>query len=261
MSEGSPLIPEQRRKEILRLVRTEGVVSYRRLTELLGVSQMTVRRDVAVLAEQGRARSTQGGVAAEPREREEPQRAEKARSDVEQKHEIARRAAGLVEDGMSVYLDAGTTVQGLRGELEERRGLTIVTNDLSTAAAFLDHPDAELIMIGGRIDKDNQSSVGRLAEMALDQLTVDIALLSCSVWDVAHGLTTPVEAKVGPKRAALASSTRSVLLADSSKYGLFAQYKVMRLTELDAVITDDRLPQEERRALRQSGVVLDLAGD
>lgn len=162
---------------------------------------------------------------------------------------------------MSVYLDAGTTVQGLRGELEERRGLTIVTNDLSTAAAFLDHPDAELIMIGGRIDKDNQSSVGRLAEMALDQLTVDIALLSCSVWDVAHGLTTPVEAKVGPKRAALASSTRSVLLADSSKYGLFAQYKVMRLTELDAVITDDRLPQEERRALRQSGVVLDLAGD
>jgi DeoR/GlpR family transcriptional regulator of sugar metabolism len=259
MSDDAPMIPEQRRREILGMVRAEGMVSYRRLATLLGVSQMTVRRDVAQLAEQGRVRATPGGVAAESRERVEPIRSEKARSEVREKAAIARDAARMVEDGMSLYLDAGTTVQGLRAELEERSGLTVVTNDLSTAAAFLDHPDAELIMIGGRIDKDNQSSVGRLAEIALDQLTVDIAFLSCSVWDVAHGVTTPVEAKVGPKRTALASSTRSVLLADSSKYGLFAQYKVLRLRELDAVITDDRLAEKSIRALRQAGVEVQIA--
>ncbi|GAA3660222.1 DeoR/GlpR family DNA-binding transcription regulator [Microbacterium marinilacus] len=242
MARTTSLIPEQRRQQILRHLRAEEVLSYRQITELLGVSQMTARRDVAALAEQGRLRATQGGAAAIARLDAEPSRADKAVAELPQKSAIARAAADLVSDSMTVYLDAGTTVQAVRPHLEHRRDLTIVSNDLGTLLSFLDHPSADLICVGGRIDRDNQSMIGRLATITLSELSLDLALLSSSSWDVRHGVTTPVEAKIDPKRAALASATSVALLADSGKFGRYAKYRVLGLDEVDTVITDAGLP-------------------
>lgn len=183
MSDQTPLIPEQRRQQILRLLRTEQVLSYRQITEALGVSQMTARRDVAALAEQGRVRALKGGASAVSRLLEEPRRADKAVTDLSAKSAIARRAAELVTDSMTIYLDAGTTIQAMRPYLEDRHGLTIVSNDLGTTLAFLDHPSVDLISVGGRVDRDNQSMIGRLAALTLSQLSLDIAFLSSSSWD------------------------------------------------------------------------------
>ncbi|PRX96590.1 DeoR/GlpR family DNA-binding transcription regulator [Allonocardiopsis opalescens] len=259
MPRSTPLIPEQRRQQILRILRTEQVLSYRQITELLGVSQMTARRDVAALAGQGRLRATQGGAAAIERLDAEPLRAEKARTDLPQKSAIARAAAELVTDSMTVYLDAGTTVQSIRPHLEARRGLTIVSNDLSTIHAFLDHPGAELICVGGRVDRDNESMIGRLATITLSELCLDLALLSSSSWDVRHGVTTPVEAKIDPKRAALSSAGSVALLADSGKYGRYAKYRVLTLDELDTVITDTGLGEAESEQVAALGVEVVLA--
>lgn len=258
MAATTPLIPEQRRQRILRLLRTEHVLSYRQLTDLLGVSQMTVRRDVGVLAEQGRLQATKGGVAATTRMLSEPPRAAKATSNTVEKTAIAAAAAEQVSDSMSIYLDAGTTVQAMRSFLQDRRGLTIVSNDLSTIQAFLDHPDAELICLGGRVDRDNQSMIGRLAALALDELSLDIAFLSCTAWDLRHGLTMPDDEKVDPKRAALAASSRGVLLADSDKFGTYAKYRVLRLDEIGAVITDTALGTVDASRIREEGIDLTL---
>jgi DeoR/GlpR family transcriptional regulator of sugar metabolism len=249
MAGTTSLIPEQRRQQILRLLRTEQVLSYRQITEMLGVSQMTARRDVAALAEQGRLQATQGGAAAITRMLSEPRRSEKAIVSLPEKSAIAAAAAALVSDSMTIYLDAGTTVQAMRPHLEAARDLTVVSNDLGTIQAFLDHPSADLICVGGRIDRDNESMIGRLAALSLAELSLDIAFLSSSSWDVGHGITTPVEAKVDPKRAAHASATTSVLLADSGKFGTYAKYRVLALSEFDAIITDDGLGEADVAAL------------
>lgn len=249
----SPLIPEQRRQQILDLLRSESVLSYRQLTEQLGVSHMTVRRDVAALDEQGRARATQGGVAALARLLEEPPRAAKAQVNMPAKSAIAAAAAAMVTDSMTLYLDAGTTVQAMRPLLQERKDLTVVTNDLGTAGAFLDHPSVDLICVGGRVDVANQSMIGRLAALTLAELSLDLAFVSTSSWDAKHGITTPVEAKIDPKRAAMAAATESVLLADAGKFGHFAKYRVARLDEFDAIVTDEALPTVDVAAVQELG--------
>nr|WP_245354312.1 DeoR/GlpR family DNA-binding transcription regulator [Brachybacterium sacelli] len=253
------MIPEQRRQHILDLLRTDAVLSYRQLTEQLGVSQMTVRRDVAALDDQGRARATQGGVAALARLLEEPPRSAKAEANMAAKSAIAAAAAETVTDSMTLYLDAGTTIQAMRPLLEDRRDLTVVTNDLGTAGAFLDHPCVDLICVGGRVDVANQSMIGRLAALTLGELSVDIAFISSSSWDARHGITTPMEAKIDAKRAAMASATTSVLLADSAKFGHFAKYRVAPLGEFRSIITDSSLPEEDAAGVRDLGVEVVIA--
>lgn len=259
MSQTTPLIPEQRRESILEHLLRERVLSFRQLTELIGVSQMTIRRDIAALETDGLVRATPGGAMLASRLIVEPTRAVKQESDVAEKQAIAREAAALVRDHMTVYLDAGTTVQAMRPHLEDVADLTVVTNDLVTVQAFVDHPSVDLIVIGGRVDRGNQSTMGRLTRLTLAELSLDLAFISSSSWDLAHGVTTPVEAKIEPKRAALAVAERSVLVADSSKYGRFGKYRALRLSELQTVITDAGLPADAADVLRDTGVELVLA--
>ena len=83
--------------------------------------------------------------------------------------------------------------------------------------------------------------------------------MSTSSWDTRHGITTPVEAKVEAKRAALGAATTTVLLADSTKYGSSARFRAVRLDELDRVISDDRLGTADADSIRGTGTSLDLA--
>lgn len=256
MTQVTPLIPEQRRERIVGHLQRDRVLSYHQLADRLGVSQMTVRRDIAALEQEGRVTATAGGAKVASRLLVEMSRAEKESVDVAEKHAIARAAADRVRDDMTLYLDAGTTVQAMRPFLEAVRGLTVVTNDLATVQAFVDHPDVDLICVGGRVEKANLSTTGRLTRLALAELSVDIAFVSSSSWDLAHGVTTPVESKVEAKRAAVAAAEETVLVADSSKYGRFGKYRVLRLEELDAVITDAALPDEAAALLGTAGVDL-----
>lgn len=254
MAKAISLIPEQRRQQILHHLRAQRVLSYREITELLGVSHMTARRDVAALAEDGKVHVTQGGVLAVTKLLEEPRRSVKEGVDLPAKAAIARRAAELVTDSMTIYLDAGTTVQAMCPYLQNRKDLTIVSNDLVTATAFLEHPGVDLICVGGRVDRDNQSMIGRLAALTLAELSLDLAFLSSSSWDMRHGVTTPVEAKIDPKRAAMASAEKTVLLADSSKFGRYAKYRVLALEELDLVISDSNLNETAAWEIQGLGV-------
>ncbi|MFF0910771.1 DeoR/GlpR family DNA-binding transcription regulator [Microbacterium enclense] len=254
MTDAAPMIPEQRRASIVQSLHRERVLSFRQLSSLLGVSQMTVRRDVAVLEEQGLVHSTAGGAKLAPRLVLEPTRAEKAASEVAEKSAIAQAAASLVHDTMTVYLDAGTTAQAMRPFLEQVSDLTVVTNDLATVQSFIDHPSADLICVGGRVDRTNLSTIGRLTRLSLAELSLDLAFISSSSWDLGHGITTPVEAKIEAKRAAVEAAERSVLIADSSKYGRFAKYRALRLSELQTVITDAALPDVAAAAIGEAGI-------
>lgn len=250
----TPLIPDQRRELLVKLLRGHSVLSVHQLTEMLGVSHMTVRRDIAALERQGRVFSVPGGARIAGQLHDEPSFVDKSAMDQPAKQAIAAAAGALLRDNTTVYLDAGTTCQALLPHLATHQGMTVVTNDFTTAHALLGNPDVEVIHTGGRTEHANRSTVGRLAALTLGQLAIDLAFISTSSWDLRRGVTTPSAPKVEVKQAAMASASRSVLLAGSPKYGTFGMYRIAALGEFDAVVTDDGLSPAAREALRDHGV-------
>jgi len=259
MPEQPPLIPEQRRERILQHLRRESVLSFRQLATLLDVSHMTVRRDVMVLEEQGRVVATPGGARIAARLQVEPPRDEKTSADHDEKVAMSARAASFVQDGMTIYLDAGTTLQSMRSALTAVDDLTVVTNDLVIASSWLDHETVDVILVSGRMDKRNQSAVGRLPALALRELSIDVAFLTTSSWDLRRGVTIPSEAKVEPKQAAVRAASTTVLVAASSKYGSFGRYRVLDLADLDRIVTDSGLPEGASHAIESAtGASVDI---
>jgi DeoR/GlpR family transcriptional regulator of sugar metabolism len=253
------LIPDQRREKLMRLLRRDTVLSVAQLTELLDVSHMTVRRDIVVLEREGRAYSVPGGVRHASSMREEPTFATKAGTERAEKVAIAQRAESLLHDDMTIYLDAGTTTGALTPAIRERSGMTVITNDCVIVDDLTGSTNVDVIHVGGRLDHTNRSTVGRLAAQTLRQLNTDLAFISTSSWDLSRGVTTPAEAKVEVKLAALDGASESVLLATSTKFGTFGMYDVVPLRRFDRIITDDRLQAAAADGIRDLGVELDLA--
>ncbi|NJQ02884.1 DeoR/GlpR family DNA-binding transcription regulator [Streptomyces zingiberis] len=239
-----PLIPEQRHQELLRLLRSAGVLGIRELTERLNVSHMTVRRDITALEKSGQVISVQGGVRladwvghAPPRER-----ASRATLELPRKQAIASAAAELVEDGMVVYLDAGTTCQSMVPFLADRGELTVVTNDFHAVLALCGIPGIHAVHAGGEVDPVSGSSSGLLAARTIENLSIDVGFLSTGAWDLSHGVTSPSTDKVLLKRTVIETAASAVLVADSTKWGTTERFKVAPLDLFDTVVTDDGLP-------------------
>lgn len=256
-----PLIPEQRHQEILRLLRGAGVLSIRHLGERLNVSHMTIRRDIATLEESGRVIPVQGGVRLSGALGSEPPRERGSRVGLElpRKHAIGRRAAEFVEDDMVVFLDAGTTCEAIVPFLLGRRGLTVVTNDFFTVLALLPHPEITTIHTGGIVDASSGSASGPLAAATVAGLSLDLFFVSTGAWDLAHGVTTPETDKVLLKHSAREAASTCVLVADSTKFGLFERFKALPLDALDGIVSDCGLPEGSRTSVLDCGLELALA--
>jgi DeoR/GlpR family transcriptional regulator of sugar metabolism len=259
MSEDLALIPDQRREKLMRALHRDQVLSVAQVVDLLGVSHMTVRRDIAVLEREGRAYSVPGGVRVASGQRTEPAFDDKSISDQPQKRAIAAAAEKLLRDDMVVYLDAGTTTGALIGAIQRLSGMTIITNDFAIVDQLYDSPQVDVIHTGGRLEHANRSAVGRLAAETLMRINTDLAFISASSWDLRRGLTTPSESKVAVKTAALESASQAVLVATSSKYGTFGMYDVVPLRRFDRIITDHELPSAAAAGIRDLGIAIDLA--
>ncbi|WP_174255998.1 DeoR/GlpR family DNA-binding transcription regulator [Phytoactinopolyspora mesophila] len=254
----APLIPEQRREQLFSLLGLHTVLSVRQLTEMLGVSHMTVRRDIVALEREGRAYSVPGGARIASEVRAEPSYVDKSIVDRAEKAAMAASAAEMIRDDMTVYLDAGTTLQQVVPLLDRFRGLTVLTNDFIALAALVG-TDINLFHLGGRVDHRNRSSVGRLAAATLRGVSIDLSLISCSSWDLARGTTTPAEDKVIVKQAAMAVASTSVLVAGSSKFGTFSLHRVAWLEDFTRVITDAGLTAAAADGIRDRGIDLVVA--
>lgn len=242
------MIPTERHQKILALVAERGVISISELTERLGVSHMTIRRDVQKLEEQGALLSVSGGVRSTDRLAAEPTHLAKTGMYSEEKTAIGRCAARYIPRNSCIYLDAGTTTLALARELLERDDLLVVTNDFAIAGLLMESSRCRLIHIGGTVCRENCSTVGESAARSLRQLAIDIAFISASCWGP-RGLFTPDEEKVPVKQAASDVSSKRVLLSDSSKYNKIATHLALPLTQFDMLITDAGLSKSGREVL------------
>ena len=261
------MLASQRQALILEQVRRKGAVRVSDLTELLGVSDMTVRRDIESLARRGLVSRVHGGATSvAPRSAEEPGFAAKSSLRTDQKDAIARAAAALVEPGASVAVSGGTTTYAVARELRAAPDLTVVTN--SVPVADLLHRERALnhgrggpaVVLTGGERTPSDALVGPVAVAALRTLHVDWLFLGAHGVDARAGFTTPNLVEAETNRALIASARRVVVTVDSSKWGVVGLSSMARLDEVDVLVTDDGLDAEAARLLRSKVGRLVVAG-
>lgn len=254
-----PQAPAQRREMIVRRLRRQQTLSVVELTKIFNCSHMTVRRDIAILEQEGLVFSVPGGVRLASQLYSEPSHQNRVIVEPDQKQRMAASAGSLIKAGMSLYLDAGTTTLCLVPHIINQTGITVITNDFSILMALAGAKQVKVIHTGGVLDHDNIASVGTLAADTMRNLATDIAFISSSSWDLQRGITTPSETKIEVKKAAMNSASQVVLMATSSKYGTFGMYRIAGLEQFDTVISDSALTADAAAGIRKSGVELILA--
>jgi DeoR/GlpR family transcriptional regulator of sugar metabolism len=248
------MLPAQRRQAILRAVRS-GTAHVSALADEFGVSEMTVRRDLEALARDGKLERVHGGAVNVESERPF---SEIAVERLEAKDRIGRAAAALVEDGETVMLDIGTTTLQVARHLRGR-SLTVITTNLAAYEELLPEPKIELVLPGGVVRRNYRSLVGMFAEDTLRRLRADVAFLGTSAIDADLGVWDTTMVEVPIKRAMIVASQRTVLLADAAKFDMDAMVRVCEASELDAIVTDHRVPAKRRKALDRAGVEVIVA--
>lgn len=252
------MIPAERQHFILDCLADRDAMSIAELTERLGVSHMTVRRDIQKLEESGRVMSVSGGVKLPERIEFEPSHHVKAEIRAAEKQAIGRAAAEMVRDGTVIYLDAGTTTLEIAHAVADRADLTVVTNDFVVAAFLSANSRCVLYHAGGLVERANQSCVGDATADAIARFNFDIAFISASSWSIA-GITSPSESKRPVKRTAVRNARRAVFVTDSSKYGVIGAFNIVPLDIFDAIVTDDGLEASVAAAVEHIGVRVVLA--
>ncbi|SEM08446.1 DeoR/GlpR family DNA-binding transcription regulator [Streptacidiphilus jiangxiensis] len=222
----------------LRLVQGSGRLSVSELSQRLGVSEMTVRRDLDALERQGLVRRVHGAaVAAKAREdgagfaaRESWQAATKDR--------LGAAVAGLVEPGSRVLLDAGTTTVHVAEHLAERGPLTVAVLSLQAAVRLADRPGIELLVVGGLSRPGERSLVGPLALRTLEALAFDVFVMSIGGVHAEHGWSEFSLDDAAVKQVGLAQADRTLAVADATKLGVRAFSQVAPLDAVEVFVTD-----------------------
>ncbi|EAP95423.1 MULTISPECIES: DeoR/GlpR family DNA-binding transcription regulator [Vibrio] len=247
------MIPAERQRTILSLLSHQEVISISELVEQLDVSHMTIRRDIVKLEASGKVVSVSGGVQLAQALHRELSHDAKVEQQANEKVQIGKLAAQLIEKDATVYLDAGTTSLEIAHQLATREDLLIITNDFSIAAYLMNHSPCEIYHTGGKVDRENQSSIGGKVAEFLAGMNIDIAFISSSSWSL-KGLSTPNENKVLVKKAIVKSAQTNYLISDSTKYGRVASFHALDMESLDGVITDTNLPSSVIEELNDKGI-------
>lgn len=252
------MLAADRRRIILEAAVAHGSVRVIDLAADLGVSEMTIRRDLDRLADAGELAKVHGGAvlpSAGQRRGVEPRSAQKAVRDTAEKRAIAAAAVGLVEDGMTVAVGAGTTTLEL-ARLLRGRGVSVVTNSISIFHVLTDPDDADTdptgssaVQLTGGQRTPSDALVGPVANAMLERVRCDLAFLGCHGIDPTAGFTTPNIGEAETNRRLIGSARSTVLLADHTKYGEIGAHLFARFSEVDGLVTDDGLGPDAQDAL------------
>jgi DeoR/GlpR family transcriptional regulator of sugar metabolism len=247
------MLAQQRQQAILERVRRSGGVRVAELVRELGVSDMTIRRDLEVLADRGLIEKVHGGAtAAGTGSTEEPGFAAKSVRQQAEKEAIAKRAAQLIRPGTALALSAGTTTWTLAHHLVDVPELTVITNSVQVADVFhrAGRTDQTVVLVGG-VRTPSDALVGPVSVAAIRSLNVDTLMLGVHGMGVRAGFTTPNLLEAETDREFVAAAQQLVVLADHTKWGTVGISTIARLAEADVLVTDTGLPEDARAELSE----------
>lgn len=245
-------ITERRLVLVLDALERDGRVSVKDLATRLAISTETVRRDLRDLELRGHARRIYGGAVIDRRESDRPFD-ERVRVGAREKARIAEAALPLVEDGMTVFLDAGTTTLAFARQLLGRR-IRVHTNSIDIAALLAGDSNAQVTVLGGDMKPDYRALFGHRTLAALREHVYDLAIMGIVTVHHEHGFMDLGEDEAVLRRVAVERTRRSVILADSSKFGRFGTIRTFGLDAVDTLVTNAPLSRDAARAFQHTQV-------
>ena len=246
------MLAAQRQRAIVERVQAHGGVRVRELVQELGVSDMTIRRDLEALAGQGLVRKVHGGAATlRSQATHEPGFEAKSTQREAEKEAIANRAASFISPDSAIALSAGTTTWRLARKLVAIPGITVVTNSIRVAAVLYPTSAAlhQTVILTGGVRTPSDALVGPVAVAAIRSLNIDQLFLGVHGMSLERGFTTPnfLEAEVDQ---ALVEAARSIIvLADQTKWDTIGLSTICPLSEADVLITDDSIEEKTRKQI------------
>lgn len=232
------LLAPERRAKILDLLSRNKSVLVKDLCEVFSVTGETVRKDLTILEQEGKLIKTYGGAYIHQGVRNEIDVGIREGLFTEVKESIGLTCAALVSNGDTISLDESTTCLAIARNLRSFDDLTVVTPSLKIAKLLSENSSCRLLLVGGELDRKTQSFVGPAAEDALRTYYVDKAFVSCRGISQEGGITDGLSANGSLRRLMLHRAKERYLVADRTKLGLTAFYRIAGLDGLDAVILD-----------------------
>lgn len=253
------MIPEERRKLILEQVETNNAVSVADLCARLDVSEMTIRRDLRILSNQGLLLRVHGGAVSRRGRSYEPPYLVRVTSNVELKEAIGREAARLVQEGESLAIDVGTTTLEVAKHLVGVPNLTVVTSSLNIANVLADSPNIRLIVSGGVVRPQERSLVGHLATRTFEEFQVDKVFIGIGGIHPEAGLSEFNLEDALVKQAMIQHAEQVIVVADSTKLMRTCFALVAPLSVVDVIVTDWMASEEAVGVLRDRGIEVIIA--
>lgn len=248
------MIKAERQDRLMRLIESQGTVSVKEIVDALGVSDMTVRRDLEELAGAGEVIRVHGGARSASSQRRsmirhEYSHIEKRARHASEKIDIARTAAGLVEEDLTIFLGTGTTIEQMVPLLPSCH-LRIITNSQSIFTLLEPNETYELCLIGGKYRRRTTAFVGPVAEDAISTLGIDVAFIGANgICFDAVSTSNMDEGRI--QQLAFDQADTRYLVADSSKIGQRDFYTFYRLSNIDALICEGSIADEKRQQVEE----------
>lgn len=249
----------ERRSAILNFLREHERASTRQLSAVFGVSEVTIRSDLSALEETGKLARQHGGAEATRALEGEQSFAARRGLHLTEKLEIARAAANLIGPGDHILLDASTTAYQLAQELRTQSDITVITNNVQAGLLLAANPHIEVLLIGGQLRGSTTSIVGLPAVEMLGKLHARFAFVGAAGVTIERGLTDADLREVQVKQAMLEAAEETVLLLDSSKFGLRALRSFAAFADINRLVTDTAIPAEYIEACHTFGIQLTTA--
>ncbi len=247
-----------RRKQIVDLITQQHTVKNNELMERFNISIETVRRDLKYLEQQGYLKCVYGGAELNMALGYEPEYSRRLKNHHQEKSAIAAEAAKLISPGDSIYLGVGTTVEAITQQVNVMRDLTVFTNALRTAISLVDIPGCSVFMPGGQLRSKELVLSGFPSEENFSHFNIDKAFIGIG-GITEMGVTDYHIGEAKLHKCLIDNAKQTIILSDSSKFGVRAMTNVCSLKDIDIVVTDSNAPADIVASIEKAGVRVIIA--
>ena len=247
------MFPEERKSKILNSLNKYGKVKVCELSQQFEVSEVTIRRDLQELEEEGMIKRVHGGAILSGNTKFEPTFSEKIYKFYDEKESIGKLAASIIVNGDTIALDAGTTTISIARYITAKN-ITVLTNSVDVAYELAKKSDVEVVITGGTIRWETRAMVGPVADNAIKNFRVDKAFIGTNGLSIINGLTTPNIIEANTKREMIKIAKQTIVVCDHTKFGTVYFAEIVDLDLVDIIITDNQIDIDVLEGFEAKGV-------
>jgi DeoR family fructose operon transcriptional repressor len=252
------MFTEERRQLISEMLSQKSRIKVSEISELLNVSESTIRRDLKEMEEMGLLSRTHGGAVSFSVTNFEPTYNEKESSNQEEKNSIGKAAASMIKDGDTIVIDSGTTTLEIAKNIAAKN-ISVITNSIDIASILCQKENVEVILTGGSLRPNTRAMVGQIAENAIKNFRVDKAFIGANGISAEAGLTTPNYTEAQTKKAMIDIANKVIIVVDSTKFNRVNLAVISPVSEITTIITSSAADKKVLKEYEALGIELKVA--